>query len=174
MLRPLLAAACFALLPAAAGAQDLPQPPIAESAADLAYGYCPLFLGGQFSLTAPELTRHGFGPDIQTQTNPRFGEVQVVNAKREDGALAFGGAPQKTCTVVVAGPQREAALARLRSSMSMMGLSFVPVPHTGARIEGVQVESFRAPIDSQFLHIQLIQASGPTPVVSAQLYVTDE
>jgi hypothetical protein len=174
MLRPLLAAACALLVPAAAGAQGPAQPPIAESAADLAYGYCPLFLAGKFSLTGPELARHGFAPAVQTQADPRFGEIRTAWAKRGDGELSFGGAPGKVCSVVVIGPGREAALDRLRRSMVYMGLNFVATPHTGERVEGVTVETFKAPVPGQFLYVQLIQASAPLPVLSVQLFAMEE
>jgi hypothetical protein len=174
VLRPLLAAACALLLPAAAGAQDPPRPPIAESAADLAYGYCPLYLAEQFSLTGPELARHGFAQKVETQQDPRFGEMRLVSAKRDDGELIFGGAAGKTCTVIISGPQREAALSKLRETMGFTGLSFQPVPHTGAQIEGIKVETFKAPVERQFLYVQLIEAGGATPMVSAQLFGMEE
>jgi hypothetical protein len=174
MLRPLLAAACALLVPAAAGAQAPAQPPIVESAADLAYGFCPLFLAGKFSLTGPELARHGFDPAVQTQQHPRYGEIRTVWATRGDGELSFGGVPGKVCNVVVLGPEREAALLRLREDLPFMGLPFVPTPHTGEQIEGAAVETFKAPVKGQFLYVQLIRTSAPLPALSVQLFATDK
>ena len=172
MLRPLLAAACAVLLPAAAGAQAR-EYSAEEIASDLAYGFCPLFLAGQFPLTSPQLAERGFGPAIQKQPHPRVGEMSLVSAKRADGEIAFGGAQGKVCTVVVMGEKRDAALAKLRETMSWTGLNFEPTPHTGPQIPGVSVETFKAPVEGQFLHVQLIQASGPTPMVSVQLFATE-
>jgi hypothetical protein len=173
VLRALAAGALCLPAPAAAAAQDR-QWPIDEIAADLAYGYCPLFLAGQFSLTGPELAERGFAPAVQTQPHPRMGEISMVSAKRPDGEIAFGGAPGKTCTVVVNGPKRGAALARLRESMAYMGLDFAATANIGPDVPGVAMQTFKAPVDGQQLYVQLFDAGGPTPVVMAQLFVTEE
>jgi hypothetical protein len=169
----LAAAACLLVLPAAAPAQER-QWPIEEIATDLAYGFCPLYLAGQFSLTAPELAERGFGPDVQKQPHPRIGEMSIVSARRPDGEIAFGGAPGKACTVVVAGPKRDSVLARLREAMAWMGLDFQPTANPGPDVAGVAAETFRAPVDAQMLYVQLVQASGPIPSVAAQLFAMDK
>ena len=166
-------AAGLLLLPAAGAAQER-QWPIEEIASDLAYGFCPLYLAGQFSLTGPELAERGFSPNVQRQPHPRVGEMSIVSAKRPDGEIAFGGAPGKACTVVIAGPKREAALARLRETMSWMGLDFQPTANLGPDIEGVTAETFKAPVDAQMLYVQLVQAAAPTPTVAAQLFAMDK
>lgn len=169
----LAAAACLLLPPAAASAQDR-QWPIEEIASDLAYGFCPLYLAGQFSLTAPELAERGFGPNVQKQPHPRVGEMSIVSAKHADGEIAFGGAPGKACTVVVAGPKREAALARLRETMAWTGLDFQPAANPGPDLAGVKVETFKAPVEAQMLYVQLVQADAPVPTVAAQLFAMDK
>src|SRR5688572_25253996 len=118
----LAAALAFAAMAATSSAQVREQP-IDEVAADLAYGFCPLFLAGQFSLTGPELEARGFGKTIARQPHPRVGEMSLVEAKLPDGQVAFGGAAGKACTVIVTAPKstRGAVLARLRSSMAFMG-----------------------------------------------------
>jgi len=146
----------------------------AEIAADMAFGFCPLFLAGQFPLTSPELAARGFAAEIQKQANSRVGELQVVSVKRAEGEITFGGAPAKVCTVVIMGSGRDAALAHLREAMSYGGLDFKPVAHNGPQIEGLTVEAFKAPIEGQFLNLQLIRGGGPTPMVMAQMYVTEE
>lgn len=173
MLRSLAAAACLLLSPTAAAAQDR-QWPIEELASDLAYGFCPLYLAGQFSLTAPELAERGFGTTVLKQPHPRVGEMSLVSARRPDGDIAFGGAPGKACTVVIAGPKREAVLARLRETMSYMGLDFRPAANPGSSLAGVTVETFKAKVDAQMLYVQLVQAGGPTPSVAAQLFAMEE
>ena len=172
MIRLALTAAALAL-PAAAGAQD-PPPPIAESASDLAYGYCPLFLAGQFALTAPELARHGFGAAIQRQPNAQFGEVQLVSSPRANGELAFGGVPGRVCTVIVGGPEQQAVLGRLRETMSYMGLDFQPTPPPGPAIAGATVETFKAPVESQALYVQFVQAGGATPLLAVQMFAMED
>lgn len=173
MLRPLAAAACLLLLPAAASAQDR-QWPIEEMAADLAYGFCPLYLAGQFSLTGPELAERGFGPKVTKVPHPRVGEMSLVGARLADGQITFGGAPGKACTVLVTGPKRDAVLARLRASMSYMGLDFQPAANPGTDLAGVEVETFKAPVDGQMLYVQLVRTPEPNPTVAAQLFAMDK
>jgi hypothetical protein len=165
----------------AAGSAQPPSPGIAaqprvyttdEIAADAAYGFCPLFLSNTFSLTGPELAERGFSPTVLKQPNPRFGETQVVTAKRADGEVSFGGAPGQVCTVVVSGDKRGAALARLAASMSWTGLDFKPAPNTGPTLPDVVVHTFQAPLKEQVLVLQLIEVGGSTPSVIAQLFVT--
>ncbi|HEX6374740.1 MAG TPA: hypothetical protein VFZ91_03360 [Allosphingosinicella sp.] len=172
MLRPLAAAVCLLLLPASASGQAR-QWPIEEMAADLAYGFCPLFLAGQFALTAPELAERGFGPQVTKQPHPRVGEMSLVSARREDGEIAFGGTPGKACTVVVSGPKREAVLAKLRGSMAYMGLDFHPAANPGPAIAGLKVDTFKAPVDSQMLYVQLVETERPMATVAAQLFAMD-
>ncbi len=173
-LRVLVAAAGLALLlPVGAAAQPR-QYSTEEIAADLAYGFCPLFLADSFPLTAPQLAERGFAPAIAKQQNPRFGEIRMVTAKRPDGEVAFGGAAGKVCSVVVSGDKRGAALAKLRETMSWTGLDFKPAPHTGAAIPGVKVDTFKAAVDGQFLYVQLIETGAPVPAVSAQLFAMKE
>ena len=173
MLRALAAAAGLLLLPAAASAQDR-QWPIEEMAADLAYGFCPLYLAGQLSLTGPELAERGFGPKVTKQPHPRVGEMSLVGAKLPDGEIAFGGAPGKACTVLVTGAKRDAALARLRASMGFMGLDFQPAASPGPALAGVEVETFKAPVDGQTLYVQLVRTSTPQPTIAAQLFAMDK
>ncbi len=173
MLRPLAAALCLLLAPAA-GAAPGRQWPIDEMAADLAYGFCPLFLAGQFSLTGPELAERGFGSEIMKQPHPRVGEMSLVSAKQADGEIAFGGASGKACTVVVTSPKREAVLARLRQSMAFTGLDFQPAASPGPAVPGVTVETFRAPVDGQMLYLQLVQTNLPAPTIAAQLFAMEQ
>jgi hypothetical protein len=166
------AGAAFLLSP---GASAQPRSyEVAEIAGDLAYGFCPLFLANMFPLTDARLAERGFSPAIAKQANARFGELQMVSAKRADGEVAFGGVPGRICTVVVVGEKRGAALAKLRETLSWTGLDFKPAPHTGAKLPGVTVETFKAPVDGQVLVVQLIEAGGATPSVSAQLFGTAE
>lgn len=170
-MRSLVIAAAWSalLLPPSASAQPRTYE-VAEIAGDLAYGFCPLFLANAFALDDPRLAERGFSPAVAKQANPRFGELRMVSAKRPDGEIAFGGVAGRVCTVVVTGDKRAAALARLRESMSWTGLDFKPAPHTGAKLPGVTVETFKAPVDGQMLVVQLIEAGGATPSVSAQLF----
>ncbi len=172
--------AAFLLLPIpAAGAAQVRAQPIDEIAADLAYGFCPLFLAGQFSLTGPELAERGFGKTVARQPHPRVGEMSLVEARLPDGRIQFGGAAGKACTVIVHAPKstRGAVLARLRSSMAFMGLDFKPAASPGPSVPalaGSTIETFRAPVDKQFLYLQHIQMDDPAGVVVAQLFATDQ
>jgi len=174
MFGALAAFSALLLAPAPAAAELRAQQPIDEVAADLAYGFCPLFLADQFPLTSPELAQRGFSATVQKSPHPRFGEMSIVEAKRPDGSLAFGGAPGKVCTIVVQGPKREAALARLRSSMALTGLAFAKTANLTPDAPGVAVETYSAPVEKQRLVLQIIQAGGPAPVLAAQLFVLEK
>lgn len=172
------AAALLLSIPAAAAAQ-VRQQPIDEVAADLAYGFCPLFLAGQFSLTGPELAQRGFGKTVARQPHPRVGEMSLVGAKLPDGQIQFGGAAGKACTVIVNAPKstRAAVLARLRSNMAFTGLDFKPAESPGPSVpalKGATIETFKAPVDKQFLYLQHVQMDDPAGVVVAQLFATDK
>jgi hypothetical protein len=167
------ATSCALLMPTAASSQA-GAASVEEIASDAAYGLCPLFLAGTFPLTAPELEARGFSQTIETGSHPRFGAISMVTATRADGRIAFGGAPGKFCTVVIEGDRRTAALARLRETMAWTGLDFKAAPAPDASGSGMTVEAFKAPVEGQFLHVQLVRAEGPPPVVAAQLFATDE
>jgi hypothetical protein len=161
--------------PAAASAEDAsPFGPraftIDEIASDLAYGYCPLFIAGQFGLDAPALAERGFGSKVETAPDQRFGEISMVTAERTDGRIAFGGASGKACVLVIDGPQREAALTAMRDRMEWTGLAFEKTDNTDPAIPGVTVETFKAPTDGQFLYVQLVQVGSTNPLVSAVIY----
>ncbi|HYW17022.1 MAG TPA: hypothetical protein VE891_12830 [Allosphingosinicella sp.] len=177
MLRTLAALSLLSISTAAAA--QVREQPIDEIAADLAYGYCPLFLAGQFSLTGPELEQRGFGKKITRQPHPRVGEMSLVEAKLSDGQIEFGGAAGKACTVVVHTTRstRATVLARLRRNMAFMGLDFKPAASPGPSVSmpaGSTVETFRAPVEKQFLYLQHIHMPDPTGVVVAQLFATDK
>jgi hypothetical protein len=172
MLAPL--AAATALLLAPTGAELRAQQPIDEVAADLAYGLCPLFLAGQLPLTSSELGDRGFSSTIHKSAHPRFGEMSIVEAKRPDGELGFGGVSGKVCTVVVQSAKHAAVLTRLRSAMTLTGLAFSKVPNVSADVPGATVETYSAPVEKQRLYLQLIEAGGSTPVLAAQLFVMDK
>ena len=171
-MKPVLAACCLLLAAAPAAAQPR-EWPIDEMAADLAFGFCPLYLAGQFSLTGPELAERGFGATVSRQPHPRVGQMETVSAKRADGEVTFGGAPGKACNVVVSGPKRVETLAKLRSSMAYMGLDFQPALSPGPSVAGVTAETFKAAVDGQMLYVQLVQAEAPVPSVAAQLFAME-
>jgi hypothetical protein len=172
--RAALLAAAASLAPASSAAAQPRQDGFSEIAADMAFGFCPLFLADEFPLTSPELGERGFATAIQKQANPRFGELQTVSLKRAEGEIGFGGSPGKFCSVVIMGTGRDAALAHLREAMSYTGLDFKPAAQNGPQIEGITVEAFKASVEGQFLNLQLIRAGGPTPMVMAQMFVTEE
>ncbi len=115
--------------------------PIEEIAADLAYGFCPLYLSSQFSLTEnPVLTERGFG------------EVEKVGAVKRDGTAAFGGVSGQVCIVTITGADGDTVLARLRSNMAFLGIPMQP----DAAHSGEKIEAFKGAIqERQVLHIQL-------------------
>jgi hypothetical protein len=178
----ILSVAALAAAPAAAQPGTVPavrEQPIDEIAADLAYGFCPLVLAGQFSLTGPELEQRGFGKRVAKQPHPRVGEMSLVEAKLPDGRIEFGGAAGKACTVVVHTTRstRAAVLARLRSNMAYMGLDFKPAASPGPSVPipaGSTIETFRASVEKQFLYLQHVHMPDPTGVVVAQLFATDQ
>lgn len=171
--RLVLAAAALVLAPAAS-AQNTDKP-IAEAAADLAYGYCPLYLSGQFAITGnPVLKDLGFTETVDTRQHAR-GEIKVVGAKRADGELGFGGVKDQICQVIVMGPNRAAAWDMLHKNMAFAGFDLKPDPANTGPKNGAKVETYKAPLDGQFVYVQLVQADvGPTPMVMAQIFVMDQ
>lgn len=144
---------------------------IEEIAADLAYGFCPLYLAGQFPLTGnPMLDERGFGEDINRTPDARFGELEQVTAIRPDGNIAFGGVTDKVCSVTVTGADFETVSARLRSDMAFMGLDFQPDTANSGDRGFAKLETFKAPVDGQMLYVQLAQTTGPEPALVAQLF----
>ena len=183
-MRRTFAAALLLSLSAAAAAQPGATPvareqAIDEIAADLAYGFCPLFLAGRFSLTGPELAQRGFDKLVRKQPHPRVGEMSLVGAKLPDGQIQFGGKEGQACTVIVSAPKstRGAVLARLRSSMAFMGLDFKPAASPGPAVpalKGATIETFKAPVEGQFLYLQHVQMDEPAGIVVAQLFAMDK
>jgi hypothetical protein len=169
----LAAAAAGALLVATAASAQPREYSVEEIAADLAYGFCPLFLADTFPLDSPQLAERGFAAAVEKQPHPRFGELQMVTATREDGRVAFGGAAGKVCAVAIQGSRIEPALDKLVETMSWTGLDFKPSDPAEPSIPGVTVQSFAAAADKQTLNLQLIQSGGPTPTLVAQLFVTE-
>ena len=164
------------LLPAAAMAEEPfdfgpREYAVDEIAADLAYGFCPLYLAGQFPLTGnPMLAERGFGEQIRRTPEPRFGELEQVTAIKPDGNVAFGGVPGKVCSVTVTGADLEKVSERLHSNMAFMGLEFAPDPaNTGDR-GGIALETFKARVDGQMLYLQLARVPEPKPAIVAQLF----
>jgi hypothetical protein len=61
--------------------------------------------------------------------------------------------------------------------MAFMGLDFKPAASPGPSVPalgGATIETFRAPVDKQFLYLQHIQMNDPAGVVVAQLFATDQ
>jgi hypothetical protein len=105
--------------------------------------------------------------------------MSLVEARLPDGRIEFGGAAGKACTVVVHAPRstRAAVLARLRSNMAFMGLDFKPAASPGPSVpalKGATIETFRAPVEKQFLYLQHVQMDDPPGIVVAQLFATDK
>lgn len=147
--------------------------PIEEIAADLAYGFCPLYLAGQFSLTGnPMLAERGFAEEVSRTPDPRFGEVEQVKAARPDGTAAFGGIPGQLCNVTITGADAETVATRLKSDMAIMGIAMQPDPaSSGERADGM-VAAFKGALEGQVLHLQIARTEAPEAAIVAQLYVT--
>lgn len=167
-----LAVAALVLSPAVS-AQDAGKP-IDEVATTLAYGFCPLFVDAGFSLESnAALSSMGFEGKPEAGKDERFGDIETLTAKRTDGGLTFGGKLGKFCSVVVTGPQRIAALAKLRAMMPRMGLD---LKSQGTRDLGeMKLETFKGPFGDKFLTVLLLDANAAqSPATVAQLIVTTE
>lgn len=174
MIGRLVLAAAALLASPAVSAQNADKP-IAEVAADLAFGYCPLYLAGQFAITGnPVLKDFGFTETIDTRQHAR-GEIKVVGAKRGDGELGFGGIEGQICQVMVMGPNRTAAWDMLHKNMAFAGFDLKPDPANTGPKNGAKVETYKAPVEGQFVYVQLVEADvAPTPMVMAQIFVMDQ
>jgi hypothetical protein len=61
--------------------------------------------------------------------------------------------------------------------MAFTGLDFKPAASPGPSVpmlKGAAIETFKAPIDNQFLYLQHIQMDEPAGLVVAQLFATDK
>jgi hypothetical protein len=176
-----LLAGSLVLMPTFASAQDGAAPSgerefaIEEIAADLTYGFCPLYLVGQFPLTGnPQLAERGFGEAI-TRTPTQAGVLETVELKRPDGTVDFGGYPDQSCMVVVTDADAAKVFDKLRQNMSFMGLDFQAAGVQNSP-EG-QFQYFKAPFDGQMLYVQLgriIEPQTKRPVVTARMYGSAE
>jgi hypothetical protein len=152
-----------------------PTAPIEEEAADLGYGYCPQYLAGAFALEGNEtLDKMGFVATVKKKQHPRFGELSVRSVEKADGGIAFGGAPEAVCTVVVDGDHRASVLERWRHDMPLAGFSFsADASNPSKPAPNITMELYRARLTAtETLNVQLIDAAASAAIF--QLFVTKE
>ena len=58
--------------------------------------------------------------------------------------------------------------------MFSTGLAFEPVPHSGPQFPDMTIETFRAPVKDHAIYLQLIQAGGAAPSVTAQIFALEK
>jgi hypothetical protein len=171
----LLAAALLAL--PTASAQSVPDT-LDGVVTDLAYGYCPLFLAGQFPLTGnPKLTELGFTGAEQSAPNARFGSLKFVGQKRDGVDLSFGGVPDKVCQVNVIGAGAPAMLAKVRAKLNMLPYDFKPdTANSGRGANGASAETLMAKIDATtVMRVQFVQGSVQgSPIAGVQIFFMDQ
>ncbi|MCW3836532.1 hypothetical protein ACFQ1E_10085 [Sphingomonas canadensis] len=171
------AALGLALLPATAAAQSNVRP-VDETAADLAYGLCPLFLAGQLTLDDPQVSDRGFSDQIETIPDEGLGDFQAVKANLADGDVLFGGANGNRCVVTVRNTTADrlaAVWATLHKNMAYSGLPYKLDPKSSGEEGSDKVETWRADLGTgQFLYLALVSSGGRIPLVSAQLFLRDE
>jgi hypothetical protein len=161
-----------------AAAQSIPDT-VEGIASDLAFGYCPLYLAGQFPLTGNEkLTALGFTNAPQTIPGASVGDSVNVSQQRGDVTLSFGGIPNKLCQVQVIGADPKIVLAKLHEGLGYLPYTFKPVPESsGTQPNGATVETVKAEAQpGVMLNVQLVQATlqDGSKLVGAQLFVTDK
>lgn len=173
-MRPLIAIAAMSIA-ATAPAQRVRG--VDEIVADLALGHCPMALANQFPLAAnPTLTGMGFPTVPRIERDARFGPMQVLERPNAEGNIRFAVAPGKVCQVIVDGPRRASALARIRTAMTgmaAMGVDFRPAPRPAAAPASIQAKAFKAIVaPGQVLNLHLVQLATPRPMLVAQLFGT--
>lgn len=177
LLTAALAAAAIAATPAAAQAFDNKRP-MGETASDAAFGFCPLFLAGQLALADnQDLVSRGFSATPTTATDPRFGDVQSVEASFPEGKVAFGGVSEKTCSVTISGPGRAAAAKAVKDAMDLFPVALTADAANSGKRGGADVEAFSAlaPGTGTFhMLIVTMPDDAPAPVTAIQFYMTAE
>ncbi len=167
-------AGSLALSPVAAGAEGWTRTYTTdEVAADLAYGFCPLYLADQFPLTGnPRLTERGFGGKVINTVEPRFGQIAQVSRLTTDARLAFGGIAGKVCSVTITGKDLDKIYARLVRDKKLTGIAFAAAPRQSGQKGAALIEAYKALVEGQVLNLQLIRMKQPTPTIVVQLFGT--
>lgn len=171
-----LIAAAALLAAAPAAAQSIPDT-TDGIAQDLAYGYCPLYLAGQFPLTGnDQLKALGFTGTEQTGPNPRFGEVHFVEQKRDDLTVTFGGVPDKVCQVNLIGGGAKEIVGKVRANLSMLPFDFKPDAANSGDRNGAQVETLTADVQpGVIMGIQFVTADlKGNQMGSVQIYAMEK
>lgn len=163
------------VLPGAVSAQQpLTGPAVAEW---LATEACGDFLTGDLKLVAnPALKERGFEEAI-TKRDSKLGPLELVTAKFGDSEIAFGGAVDKICTVVVTGELAGPSLPLLRKGLDAYNVKFERDDEKSKALSTeISVEFFKAKVtDEQNLYITLIGSlKAPTAMASFQLFGTKE
>jgi len=169
-----MVAGSLVLLPMTAGADEWTRTYATdEVAADMSYGFCPLFLAGQFPLTDnPRLAERGFGNTITKKRDTRFGEFAQVIRKVADGGVAFGGVAGKVCSVTITGANLDKIYLRLRKDKALTGIEFEADAKQSGQKGAALVEAYKGQVEGQMLNLQLIRMKKPAPAIVVQLFGT--
>jgi hypothetical protein len=172
----LAGAAMFAALPVAA--QVAKPDSVTEAARDGVFGFCPLFLAGQFALKDnAQLTMRGYSATPVAGVSSKWGATETVSASFTDGDVQFGGAPGKVCSVTITGTARAAAAKAVRGDLSPFAqFDMKADPANSSTRPGVAIEAFAGRIDATtVLHLFITTMDAPNPPATAiALYASDK
>ena len=168
--------AALADVPAAAQTGGSQQP-IAELAADLAYGMCPQLLQGEAALEGnADLQARGF-PATARRREHRLGEVAILGQTRADGDVTISSVDRALCQVNVIGTSADKAEALFRSGIGDLGLTFEPdvAKNVTHPTEDVRGETFVARLSStQVIMVQFTSGTvREVPFAGFQMFVQD-
>ena len=130
---------------------------------------CPLYLSGQFAITGnPVLKDFALRrDDFDAAESARRDQVGRRQARRR--RTRFWRSTRKS--LPGDGDRSQPSSRRgtcFHKNMTFLGLDFKPDPaNTGPR-NGAKLETFKAPVDGQFLYVQLVDVTlAGTPIVTA-------
>ena len=170
-----LAAAMLLVAPAAT-AQSVPET-VDGIVADLAYGYCPLYIAGEFPLVGnDQLQKLGFTGAPDSIPNQRFGSLTFVSQKRDGVEMSFGGVPDQVCQINVIGAGAPTVLDKVRAKLSLLPYDFEPdAANSGTQANG-SAETMMAKVDDKtVMRVAFVRGTVQgSPIAGIMLYFMEQ
>ncbi|NIJ22380.1 hypothetical protein FHS95_004095 [Sphingomonas naasensis] len=169
-------AAAALLVAPAATAQSIPGT-VEGIVGDLAYGYCPMYLAGEFPLVGnDQLKKLGFTGAPNSTSSPGVGSLTFVSQKRDGITITFGGVPDQLCQINIVGPGAPSVLEKVRAKLSLLPYDFKPDPaNSGTQANGSAEQLVAKVDDKTVLRVAFIRTTVEgSPTTSIMLYFMDQ
>ncbi len=172
-----MAVAVLLSVPSYAASFDAKPNSANDAASDGVFGFCPLFLAGQFPLKDnPQLTIRGYAASIAKETDPKYGDIEQVTATFSDGIISFGGVDGKICRVKVKGKASAGTPKATRDSMKLFPIKLAPYAVASGKKQGQLVEAYKGELEpGNSLNLVILTPIGrkSNSGVTVQLFVTE-